>query len=327
MSPKITRNGDKIIDVEPNKFDLGVVVPTYNHGKFLKATLLSLLGQSYADIKIVVVDDFSTDNTQEILREFQNNPRISVIRNTSNLGESEAVNVGWYALQTQFVAIVSADDPQNLNWAEDMFASIRNFPNFVGYYPNLQIINDEGDLIKNVALRDWDTKTAIERLVCIASAGTIFNRSFLPPHFVPRSKDVKYPSDLIQFLNITQFGDLKKVANVYGVWRESPEGMTATLGSIRKAEELHKAIKLWLSQGSISKLPINFDRLNANLYGQMWKLFRKELSIQDSFTNLLRYVKKGYFFSAKNQYYLARAIFEYKLSKSHSNIKYQYRDI
>jgi glycosyltransferase involved in cell wall biosynthesis len=301
--------------VESNEFDLGVVVPTYNHGRFLKATLLSILGQSYAEIKIVVVDDFSADNTQEILKEFHNNPRVSVIRNPTNLGESEAVNIGWSALQTRFVAIVSADDPQNLNWAEDMIASIKNFPNFIGYYPNLQIINDQGGLVKNVELGDWNAKTAIERLVCIASAGTIYNRRLLPPDFVPRSKDVKYPSDLIQILNITQFGDLKKVANVYGVWRESQEGMTATLGSIRKAEELHKAIKLWLSQRSFSRLPINFDRLNANLYGQMWKLFRRELSTKDTLFKMLNYVEKGYFFSPRNLLCLTRAILEYRLSK------------
>lgn len=315
MSPKTTHIGDRIEDVESEKFDLGVVVPTYNHGKFLKATLVSLLGQSYADLKIVVVDDFSSDNTQEILREFLNNPRISVIRNTSNLGESEAVNIGWSALQTQFVAIVSADDPQNLNWADGMFAAIKNFPDFIGYYPNLQIINDQGSLIKSIELRDWHTKTAIERLICIASAGTIYNRNTLPPDFVPRNNDVKYPSDLIQILNVAQYGDLKKVANVYGVWRESLDGMTATLGGINKAEELHKAIKLWLAQKSISRLTINMGRLNANLYSQMWKLFRRELSTKDSIFILLSYVEKGYFSSPRNLYCLTRAIIEYKLSK------------
>ena len=126
---------------------------------------------------------------------------------------------------------------------------------------------------------------------------------------------MKYPSDLIQILNITQFGDLKKVANVYGVWRENPEGMTATLGSIHKAEELHKAIKLWLPQNNISSVPINVDRLNANLYSQMWKLFRKELSISDSFFALLQYVQPSYFLSPKNHYYLSQAVVEYFFQK------------
>jgi glycosyltransferase involved in cell wall biosynthesis len=315
MSALTTRVRDRIEDVRSDKFDLGVVVPTYNHGKFLKATLLSLLGQSFTSLKIVVVDDFSTDNTQEILKEFLTEPRISVIRNASNLGESEAVNVGWSALQTQFVAIISSDDPQNLNWAEGMFSTIKQFPNFVGYYPNLQIINDQGSHIKNVELRDWDTKTAIEKLICIASAGTIYNRHFLPLGFVPRNKDVKYPSDLIQILNISQFGDLKKVVDVYGVWRENQYGMTATLGSINKAEELHKAIKSWLAREGISRVSINTDRLNANLYSQMWKLLRRDLSIRDSFSALLCYVEVTYFLSPKNQFYLLQAIVDYLFQK------------
>jgi glycosyltransferase involved in cell wall biosynthesis len=298
-----------------DNFDFGIVVPTYNHGKFLKGTLLSLLGQSYVNLKIVVVDDFSTDNTQEILKEFLNDPRISVIKNVSNLGESESVNVGWSALQTQFVAIVSADDPQNLNWAEDMFTSINNFPNFIGFYPNLQIIDGQGGFVKNVELDVWDTKTAIERLVCIASAGTIYNKSLLPPDFVPRNKDVKYPSDLIQILNMTQFGDLKKIANVYGVWRESADGMTATLGSINKAEELHNAIEWWLAQKSIPRLSINIHRLNANLYSQMWKLFRKELTFLNSISLLFKFVKPGYFLRPRAQFNILRAVLEHYLEK------------
>ena len=126
---------------------------------------------------------------------------------------------------------------------------------------------------------------------------------------------MKYPSDLIQILNITQFGDLKKVANVYGVWRESTEGMTATLGSIRKAEELHKAIKLWLAQGNISKTVINIDRLNANLYSQMWTLFRKNFTFLDSLPLLFHHVRPTYFLRPRTQLNILRAILEHNLEK------------
>jgi glycosyltransferase involved in cell wall biosynthesis len=302
--------------VRSDKFDLGVVVPTYNHGKFLKTTLLSLLGQSYTSLKIVVVDDFSTDNTQEILKEFLTEPRISVIRNVSNLGESEAVNVGWSALQTEFVAVVSADDPQNQNWAEGMFAVIKNFPNFIGYYPNLQIINEQGGIIKNVELGDWQTKTAIERLVCIPSAGTIYNRRLLPPTFVPRNKDVKYPSDLIQILNVAIYGNFKRVDNVHGTWRNSSDGLTATLGSVNKAEELHKSISYWLKQNAESVE--NLSRLHANLYSQMWKLYRKELSILNSISRLRKHSGTKFFLIPNNQYNMGRAIIDYLRSNIYS---------
>jgi glycosyltransferase involved in cell wall biosynthesis len=309
MSALTTRVRDRIEDMRSDKFDLGVVVPTYNHGKFLKATLLSLLGQSFTSLKIIVVDDSSTDNTQEILMEFLTEPRISVIRNASNLGESEAVNVGWSALQTQFVAIISADDPQNLNWAEGMFSTIKQFPNFVGYYPNLQIINDQGSHIKNVELRDWDTKTAIERLVCMASAGTIYNKRLLPPSFVPRNKDVKYPSDLIQILNVARYGNFKRVENVHGTWRNSSDGLTATLGNVNKAEELHKAISNWLKQNAESVE--NLSRLHANLYSQMWKLYRNELSTLDAISRLRRHSGIKFFLIPNNQYNMGRAIIDY----------------
>ena len=119
--------------MESENFRLGVVVPSYNHAKFLQITLRSLLDQSYSNLQIVVIDDYSSDNTQEVLLDFKNEPRIRVLTNNSNLGESETVNLGWQVLQTEFVAVVSADDPQNLDWAEGVIKFIRSNPGFVGY--------------------------------------------------------------------------------------------------------------------------------------------------------------------------------------------------
>lgn len=297
------------------QLDLGVIIPSYNHGKFLSSTLGSLTNQSYKNIKIIVVDDCSIDNTQEILSEFKNDLRVSVIKNLSNLGESESVNIAWGALQTRFVAVVSADDPQALNWAKNMMNFIENNPGFIGYYPDLRIINDEGTVTKLVKLNAWNAKTAIERLVCFASAGSVFDRKLLPTGFVPRDRESKYPSDLIQILNITMFGDLKHVANAWGTWRESSYGLTNTLSGVFKAEDMHKTVRRWQGKNSNQRKTINLRRMNANLYSQMWKLYRKDLSMLDSASSLFKHMGFSYLLNPLNFYQILRAYFEYSFYK------------
>ena len=297
--------------METNDIELGVIVPAYNQGKFLKETLFSLLDQSYSNLRIVVINDGSFDNSQEVLKSFEDEARIAIITNANNLGESESVNLGWRAIQSRYVAVVSGDDPQNLEWAQGMMDFIKKNPGAVGYYPNLQIIDDSDVVIKVVNLKNWSSREAKERLLCIASAGTVFNRNLLPSDFLPRVSGVTYPSDLIQILNIANHGDLKRVDGVFGVWRESAIGMTATLSIVTKVHDLHESISNWILENTNTNSELNINRVKANLYAQMWKLYRKEFSLIESASRMKKYVKLSYFFMPRHQFNIARAIWEY----------------
>ena len=54
---------------------ISVIIPTYNCGPYIQASIESVLAQTYPHFEIVVVDDGSTDNTQEVMRQFQD-PRV-----------------------------------------------------------------------------------------------------------------------------------------------------------------------------------------------------------------------------------------------------------
>ena len=50
-----------------------IVIPTYNRAKFIDKAIASLLNQKYEDFEVIVVDDGSTDNTEEVVKSFNNN--------------------------------------------------------------------------------------------------------------------------------------------------------------------------------------------------------------------------------------------------------------
>lgn len=57
-----------------------VVVPNYNNSKYLKRCLNSILGQTYKNFELIIVDDMSTDNSREILEEYSGTyPKIKLI--------------------------------------------------------------------------------------------------------------------------------------------------------------------------------------------------------------------------------------------------------
>ncbi len=96
---------DWVEDYVPNL--ISVIIPTYNHAHYLVDAVNSALAQSYPYVEILVVDDGSTDNTAEVMRQYGN--RVRYIQQ-ENRGLSGARNSGILAAQGEYIALLDADD-------------------------------------------------------------------------------------------------------------------------------------------------------------------------------------------------------------------------
>jgi glycosyltransferase involved in cell wall biosynthesis len=88
---------------------VSVLMPVYNAGKFLHDAVQSVLCQTVGDLELIVVDDGSTDNGLELLREFSD-PRIRLVRHDKNRGLAAARNTCLDAASGEYVAWLDADD-------------------------------------------------------------------------------------------------------------------------------------------------------------------------------------------------------------------------
>lgn len=94
---------------EDNESLVSVVLPTYNRGYILSEAIKSILNQSYKDFELIIVDDGSTDNTEEVIESFSDS-RIRYIKHDVNKGLSAGRNTGIKHAQGIYIANQDSDD-------------------------------------------------------------------------------------------------------------------------------------------------------------------------------------------------------------------------
>jgi len=90
---------------------VSVIIPTYNRAHLIERAIQSVLNQTYQDFEIIIVDDGSTDNTEEVIKEFQEkDKRVRYIKHNTNKGGNTARNTGLKSIKGEYVAFLDSDD-------------------------------------------------------------------------------------------------------------------------------------------------------------------------------------------------------------------------
>lgn len=91
--------------------DLSVIMAVYNQSETLEPAIKSILDQTFTDFDLVIIDDYSTDETPQLLRQWRTkDSRVRVITNPCHLGLTKSLNFGWRSAKTKYIARMDADD-------------------------------------------------------------------------------------------------------------------------------------------------------------------------------------------------------------------------
>jgi len=128
---------------------VSVIIPVYNGEKFIKAALDSAINQSYKDIEIIVVDDASTDRTQEVvLNNFKYllNKRIYYYKNKKNMERAYSRNFGVSKAKGSYIFFLDYDDIWEKNYIEE---SMKYFDSYdIVYSFPRTFIDEKGKIIR-----------------------------------------------------------------------------------------------------------------------------------------------------------------------------------
>ena len=97
-----------------------VVIPTYNDSQYLKKAIDDILKQTYEKFELLIVNDGSTDNTEEILSEYEKKDKRIKVFNKKNGGTGSALNYGFSKANGEFGTWVSSDDSKEETYLEDL---------------------------------------------------------------------------------------------------------------------------------------------------------------------------------------------------------------
>jgi len=122
---------------------LTVLMTVYNGGVYLSRAIRSVLSQEYKDFEFLIVDDRSTDDSLTTIESF-NDPRIRLIKNVRNIGQTASLNVGLREACGQYIARIDADDLALPHWLECQVQAAQEFPENAVISVQAVVINEKG---------------------------------------------------------------------------------------------------------------------------------------------------------------------------------------
>ncbi len=208
-----------------NKPLVSVVIPTYNHAQYLGRALQSLLDQTYINWEAIVVDNYSTDNTDKILSRF-NDSRIAILKINNNGIIAVSRNTGIRAANGEWVAFLDSDDWWTKDKLEICVQYLHDQNDIIHH--DLKIICKQSRIFKPRLIHSWQTKKPVvidllTRGNALATSSTIVRKKLLSKiNGMDENKNMVASEDYNAWLRIAQHTDkFKYVSKTLGFYQLS----------------------------------------------------------------------------------------------------------
>ncbi len=127
---------------------VSVILPVYNGGDILAASIQSVLDQTYENFELIIINDGSKDRTLEIAREFEKSDSRIRVLTQENRKIPRTLSRGFREAKGEFLTWTSADNVMDRDFLEKMVADIKSKPDIGMIYGNMRLINAKGKRLR-----------------------------------------------------------------------------------------------------------------------------------------------------------------------------------
>ena len=164
---------------------VSLIVPVYNTQNYLNQCFNSLVGQSYNNVEIILVDDGSTDNSYKICREYEKKYERIKLFHKENGGLSDARNYGLMQATGEYISFVDSDDYLKKDFVKTLVKLIKK------YDADISLCLREGHLLNNNEIHITNGQIMLLHILnnsCFEAWGKLYKRNLLLENTFPVNK-------------------------------------------------------------------------------------------------------------------------------------------
>ncbi len=197
---------------------VSVILPNYNHSKFLIDRINSILNQSYSNIEVIILDDKSTDDSLNTINLFSNNPKVKgIITNDINSGSTfKQWLKGIDKCSGDFIWIAESDDAAEEDFLQTMIQKMLNHENVVLGYCGSKIIDENGKRTNYLNYTSLPNIAQDQRFSSefVLKGGEFIQELLLAENNIPNASAVLFRKSALRNNYINSILDFK----LYGDW-------------------------------------------------------------------------------------------------------------
>jgi glycosyltransferase involved in cell wall biosynthesis len=142
---KANFNGRTILRKDPSWPKISIVTPSYNQGRFLERTILSVLNQNYPNLEYIILDGGSTDDSVEIIKRYEK--YLAYWVSEKDAGQADAIKKGFRQSTGQILAWLNSDDVYLSGTLYRIAGVFKNIPDVGVVYGNVCLTDEEDRII------------------------------------------------------------------------------------------------------------------------------------------------------------------------------------
>lgn len=246
---------------------VSIIIPNYNHAPFLKERIDSVLNQTYQDFEVIILDDFSTDNSREMINQYNNHPKVShIVFNEQNSGSTfKQWHKGFDLARGEYIWIAESDDVAHPEFLNKIVSELKKDPQNILGFSSLVGINSKGTKIPGYSLTTFSKKHKIDGKTFIRR-NMIFGCHILNASCVVFRKDalnnvpleymkLKSAGDYLFWIELAKQGNLIKVSETLDLFRQ--HNLKVTPNAVKSGlqfREVHKVFERIKELGFLSPI-------------------------------------------------------------------------